>query len=504
MPPSFYTDLEVDCMNDQVLGEGLTFDDVLLVPQASSVMPRGVDTSAQLTKKIRLNIPVISAAMDTVTESGTAIALAQEGGIGVIHKNMTPAEQAAEVRRVKRFEAGVVQEPLTVSPETTLAQMHALAAEHGFSGFPVLDNDGKVCGIITNRDIRFERDPNSQVKDMMTPRERLVSVEHGVDLDTCKDLFREHRIEKLPVVDADGRLQGMVTVRDIEKSSANPNAVRDDLGRLLAAAAIGVGDAEMQRFEALYAAGVDAIIVDTAHGHSQGVINQVREIKRLYGDKIQVIGGNIATPEAVRDLAEAGADAVKVGIGPGSICTTRIVAGVGVPQLTAVMQCAEVGKELGVPVIADGGIKFSGDFAKAMAAGASTCMFGSMFAGTEEAPGDKILYQGRTYKAYRGMGSIGAMKQGSKDRYFQGDVDEAMKLVPEGIEGRVAYKGQLNDILHQLVGGLRAAMGYTGAASIDEMHKRAKFVRITGAGLRESHVHDVTITEEAPNYRFDS
>jgi len=491
-------------MSDQLLGEGLTFDDVLLVPQASSVMPRGVDTSAQLTKKIRLNIPVISAAMDTVTESGTAIALAQEGGIGVIHKNMTPAEQAAEVRRVKRFEAGVVQEPLTVTPETTLAEMHALAAEHGFSGFPVLDNDGKVCGIITNRDIRFEREPNSKVKDMMTPRERLVSVEHGVDLDTCKDLFRLHRIEKLPVVDGEGRLQGMVTVRDIEKSSANPNAVRDDLGRLLAAAAIGVGDAEMQRFEALYAAGVDAIIVDTAHGHSQGVINQVREIKRMYGDKIQVIGGNIATAEAVRDLAEAGADAVKVGIGPGSICTTRIVAGVGVPQLTAVMQCAEAGKALGVPVIADGGIKFSGDFAKAMAAGASTCMFGSMFAGTEEAPGDKILYQGRTYKAYRGMGSIGAMKQGSKDRYFQGDVDEAMKLVPEGIEGRVAYKGGLTDILHQLVGGLRAAMGYTGAASIDEMHKRAKFVRITGAGLRESHVHDVTITEEAPNYRFES
>lgn len=491
-------------MNEQMLGEGLTFDDVLLVPQASSVMPRGVDTSAQLTKKIRLNIPVVSAAMDTVTESGTAIALAQEGGIGVIHKNMTPAEQAAEVRRVKRFEAGVVQEPLTVTPETTLAQIHALAAEHGFSGFPVLDNDGKVCGIITNRDIRFERDPNSKVKDMMTPRERLVSVEHGVDLDTCKDLFRLHRIEKLPVVDASGRLQGMVTVRDIEKSSANPNAVRDNLGRLLAAAAIGVGDAEMQRFEALYAAGVDAIIVDTAHGHSQGVINQVREIKRLYGDKIQVVGGNIATPEAVRDLADAGADAVKVGIGPGSICTTRIVAGVGVPQLTAVMQCAVAGKELGVPVIADGGIKFSGDFAKAMAAGASTCMFGSMFAGTEEAPGDKILYQGRTYKAYRGMGSIGAMKQGSKDRYFQGDVDEAMKLVPEGIEGRVAYKGPLTDILHQLVGGLRASMGYTGAASIEEMHKRAKFVRITGAGLRESHVHDVTITEEAPNYRFES
>ncbi len=491
-------------MNDQLLGEGLTFDDVLLVPQASNVMPRGVDTSAQMTKTIRLNIPVISAAMDTVTESGTAIALAQEGGIGVIHKNLTPEQQAAEVRCVKRYEAGVVQNPLTVTPDTSLAEVSRLAAEHGFSGFPVLDNDGKVCGIVTNRDIRFDRDPGKKVAEMMTPRERLVTVHHGVKLDVCKQLFRQHRIEKLPVVDDDGRLVGMITVRDIEKSKAFPNAVRDDLGRLLAAAAIGVGDAELQRFEALYAAGVDAIIVDTAHGHSQAVINQVREIKQQYGDKIQVVGGNIATADAVRDLANAGADAVKVGIGPGSICTTRIVAGVGVPQLTAVMQCSAAGKDVGVPVIADGGIKFSGDFAKAMAAGASTCMFGSMFAGTEEAPGAKILYQGRTYKAYRGMGSIGAMQQGSKDRYFQGDVDEAMKLVPEGIEGRVAYKGPVGDILHQLVGGLRAAMGYTGAANIDDLHSRAKFVRITGAGLRESHVHDVTITEEAPNYRRES
>jgi len=323
-------------------------------------------------------------------------------------------------------------------------------------------------------------------------------------LDACKELFRQHRIEKLPVVDDDGHLVGMITVRDIEKSKASPNAVRDDLGRLLTAAAIGVGDAELQRFEALHAAGVDAIIVDTAHGHSQAVINQVREIKQQYGDKIQVVGGNIATADAVRDLADAGADAVKVGIGPGSICTTRIVAGVGVPQLTAVMQCAAAGHDAGIPVIADGGIKFSGDFAKAMAAGASTCMFGSMFAGTEEAPGAKILYQGRTYKAYRGMGSIGAMQQGSKDRYFQGDVDEAMKLVPEGIEGRVAYKGPLGDILHQLIGGLRASMGYSGAADIDTFHQRARFIRITGAGLRESHVHDVTITEEAPNYRRES
>ncbi len=491
-------------MNEQLLGEGLTFDDVLLVPQASSVMPRAADTSAQFTKNICLNIPVVSAAMDTVTESGTAIALAQEGGIGVIHKNLTHAEQAAEVRRVKRYEAGVVQEPLTVTPETTLSEVHRLAHENGFSGFPVLDADGKVCGIVTNRDIRFEHDPQTKVADMMTPKERLVSVCQGEDLDACKELFRQHRIEKLPVVDDDGVLRGMMTVRDLEKSKAFPNAVRDSLGRLLVAAAIGVGDKEMERFEALYEAGVDAIIVDTAHGHSKGVIDQVREIKRMHGDNIQVVGGNVATAEAVRDLANAGADAVKVGIGPGSICTTRIVAGVGVPQLSAVMQCAAAGRELGVPVIADGGIKFSGDFAKAMAAGASTCMFGSMFAGTEEAPGDKILYKGRTYKAYRGMGSIGAMKQGSKDRYFQGDVDEAMKLVPEGIEGRVAYKGAVGDILHQLVGGLRAAMGYSGVSSIAEMHARAKFVRITGAGLRESHVHDVTITEEAPNYRLDN
>jgi len=491
-------------MNDQLLGEGLTFDDVLMVPQASKVMPREVDTSAQLTKKIRLNIPVLSAAMDTVTESGTAIALAQEGGIGVIHKNLTPEQQAAEVRCVKRYEAGVVQNPLTVTPDTTLDAVSRLAVENGFSGFPVLDNDGKVCGIVTNRDIRFDRDPGKKVAEMMTPKERLVTVRHGVELDVCKQLFREHRIEKLPVLDDDGRLVGMITVRDIEKSKAFPNAVRDDLGRLLAAAAIGVGDKEMQRFEALFAAGVDAVVVDTAHGHSSGVIEQVRELKRQHGDDIQIIGGNIATPEAVRDLADAGADAVKVGIGPGSICTTRIVAGVGVPQLTAVMQCSAAGKDVGVPVIADGGIKFSGDFAKAMAAGASTCMFGSMFAGTEEAPGAKILYQGRTYKAYRGMGSIGAMQMGSKDRYFQGDVDEAMKLVPEGIEGRVAYKGPLGDILHQLMGGLRASMGYSGAADIEVFHKRARFVRITGAGLRESHVHDVTITEEAPNYRMES
>jgi len=491
-------------MSKPEMAEGLTFDDVLLVPQASSVVPREVSTGAQLTANIRLNIPVMSAAMDTVTESSTAICLAQEGGIGVIHKNITAEQQAQEVRRVKRYEAGVVQEPLTVTIDMTLGEVRRMSEENGFSGFPVLDTDGKVCGIVTNRDIRFESDSSKRVADMMTPKERLVSVAHGITPNACKELFREHRIEKLPVIGDDGRLLGMVTVRDIEQAKAFPNAVRDDLGRLLVAAAIGVGDKEMDRFELLHQAGVDAVIVDTAHGHSAGVLGQVREIRARYGDGVQIIGGNIATPEAVRDLVDAGADAVKVGIGPGSICTTRMVAGVGVPQLTAVMDCAQAARDAGVPVIADGGIKFSGDFAKAMAAGASCCMFGSMFAGTDEAPGEKILYQGRTYKAYRGMGSIGAMQLGSKDRYFQGDVEEAMKLVPEGIEGRVGYKGALTDILHQLVGGLRAAMGYVGASDIAALHERAQFVRITGSGLRESHVHDVTITKEAPNYRLDS
>ncbi|MBF0282316.1 MAG: IMP dehydrogenase [Zetaproteobacteria bacterium] len=488
-------------MESRIINEGLTFDDVLLVPQASEVLPKTADTSSQLTRKIRLNIPVLSAAMDTVTESATAICLAQEGGIGVIHKNLSHDEQAAEVRKVKRYESGVVQDPLTVTEQMTLAEVRALARSNNFSGFPVLNRDNKVCGIITNRDMRFESDMGRTVSSVMTGIDRLVTVHAGTDIAACTQLFREHRIEKLPVIDADGYLQGMMTVRDIEKSSAHPHAVRDDLGRLLVAAAIGVGESELQRFEALLAQGVDAVIVDTAHGHSAGVINMVRQIKNQYGDKIQIIGGNIATAQAVRDLAEAGADAVKVGIGPGSICTTRMVAGVGVPQLTAIMDCAKAGRELGIPIIGDGGIKFSGDFAKAMAAGASTCMFGSMFAGTDEAPGEKILYQGRTYKAYRGMGSIGAMKQGSKDRYFQGDVDEAMKLVPEGIEGRTAYKGGLTDVIHQLVGGLRASMGYIGAPTIESMVTQAQFVRITGAGLRESHVHDVTITEEAPNYR---
>ncbi len=488
-------------MTTTTIEEALTFDDVLLVPQSSSVLPNAVGLETRFTRALSLNIPVVSAAMDTVTESSTAICLAQEGGIGVIHKNMTANEQAREVRRVKRFEAGVVQDPLTVTSEMSLEQVVAMSRDHGYSGFPVLDDDGKVCGIITNRDFRFETDLTKKVRDLMTPRDRLVSVPPGTSAAQCKELFHRHRIEKLPIIDDYGRLQGMMTVRDLVKSSIHPNAVRDRHGRLLAAAAIGVGERELARFETLLAEGVDAVVVDTAHGHSSGVIAQVRDIKRQHGDAVQVIGGNIATPEAVRDLIDAGADAVKVGIGPGSICTTRIVAGVGVPQLTAVMTCAAAAKDAGVPVIADGGIKFSGDFAKAIAAGANSAMFGSMFAGTDEAPGEKILYQGRTFKSYRGMGSIGAMEKGSKDRYFQGDVDEAMKLVPEGIEGRVPYRGALAEVIHQLVGGLRASMGYIGAASIDEMHRRARFVRITGAGLQESHVHDVTITKEAPNYR---
>ncbi len=491
-------------LSGNIIEEAYTFDDVLLVPQASSVLPATVSTVSRFTNKITLNIPVVSAAMDTVTESGTGIALAQEGGIGVIHKNLTAEQQANEVRKVKRYEAGVVQEPMTVSEDMTLEQLRNLATEQGFSGFPVLGSNGMVSGIITNRDIRFETDSRKHVSDMMTGSDKLITITSGTGIDECKRLFNVHRIEKLPVVDKNGKLCGLMTVRDIEKASAHPNAVRDEYGRLLSAAAMGVGEKELLRFEALHAAGVDAVIVDTAHGHSSGVIRQIADLKKQYGDDVQIIGGNIATAEATKALIDAGADAVKVGIGPGSICTTRMVAGVGVPQLSAIMACAKMAAAAGVPVIGDGGIKFSGDFAKAIAAGASTCMFGSMFAGTDEAPGDKILFQGRTYKSYRGMGSIGAMELGSKDRYFQGDVDEAMKLVPEGIEGRVAYKGAVGDTLHQLVGGLRASMGYIGAATIEDMHQRAKFVRITGAGLRESHVHDVTITKEAPNYRMES
>ncbi|MDX8377781.1 MAG: IMP dehydrogenase [Mariprofundales bacterium] len=487
----------------RILDEALTFDDVLLVPAASNIMPNSAKLTSRFTRKLALNIPLVSAAMDTVTESRTAICMAQEGGIGVLHKNMTAAEQAEQVRTVKRFEAGVVQQPLTVHENTLLSEVRYLSAKHGFSGFPVLDATDCLCGIITNRDIRFATDNNIEVRDLMTPRKDLVTVPQGSDTDVSRDLLRKFRIEKLPVVDEDFHLCGMITVRDIEQAKAHPLAVRDALGRLLVAAAIGVGHNEMQRCAALYAEGVDAIIVDTAHGHSAGVIEQVSQIKRMYGDKLQVVAGNVATPEAVKDLIAAGADAVKVGIGPGSICTTRVVAGVGVPQLTAIMQCVAAAKDADIPIIADGGIKFSGDFAKAMAAGASCCMLGSMFAGTDEAPGEVILFKGRSYKAYRGMGSIGAMRQGSKDRYFQAEVEDSMKLVPEGIEGRVAYKGALGSILYQMLGGLRAAMGYTGCADIASFGENPRFVRITNAGLHESHVHDVTITKESPNYHRD-
>jgi len=485
----------------QLIGEALTFDDVMLMPAASGVLPRQADVSSQLTRKIRLNIPLVSAAMDTVTESRTAICMAQEGGIGVLHKNMSVEAQAQEVRHVKRFEAGIIKEPLTVSPETTLGKLRELKASHGYSGFPVLDTHGKLCGIITNRDVRFAKSTETRVAELMTPMDKLVTVPEGTCFTTCRTLFHEHRIERLPVVDKQGHLHGMITVRDMEKSTAFPVAVRDELGRLLVAAATGVGDSELERVKALHNAGVDCVVVDTAHGHSRGVIEQVREIRKHFGDEIQIIAGNIATAAAVRDLADAGADAVKVGVGPGSICTTRMISGVGVPQITAIANSAASARDAGIPIIADGGIKFSGDMAKAIAAGGCTVMVGSMLAGTDESPGETILYQGRSYKAYRGMGSLGAMKQGSKDRYFQDDVEETMKLVPEGIEGRVAYKGPLSPILHQLVGGLRAAMGYTGCATIDAMHAKAEFVRITGSGLRESHVHDVSITEEAPNYR---
>jgi len=481
----------------------LTFDDVLLVPRYSEVLPRDADLRTRFTRRIQLNIPVVSAAMDTVTEAAMAIAVAQAGGIGVIHKNLSPEEQAAEVRKVKRYEAGVVQDPLTVRLDTPLAEIRRLARENGFSGFPVIDDEGRLAGIVTNRDMRFAREPSTPARELMTPRKRLITVSPGVDLEHCKELFRKHRIEKLPVVDENDRLMGLITVQDIEKSERFPNAARDALGRLLVAAAVGVGEKELDRAARLIEEGVDAIVVDTAHGHSKGVIEQVRRIKERWGEDVQVIGGNVATAEAVRALAEAGADAVKVGIGPGSICTTRVVAGVGVPQLSAVLECAKEARKLGVPIIADGGIKFSGDFAKAIAAGASCCMFGSMLAGCDEAPGEKIIYQGRAYKSYRGMGSLGAMAKGGKERYFQEDVEDVGKFVPEGIEGMVPYKGAAADVIHQLVGGLRAAMGYLGAATIEEMPKRARFVRITNAGLRESHAHDVKITKEAPNYRME-
>ncbi len=479
--------------------EALTFDDVLLVPAFSTTLPRETALSTPLTRRIRLNIPLLSAAMDTVTESRAAICMAQEGGIGVIHRNLPPAVQAAEVARVKKFESGVIKDPITVTGATTVREVLELTRSKQISGVPVIDDD-KLVGIVTSRDLRFELKLDAPIRSIMTPKDRLVTVREGAARDEIESLLHQHRIEKVLVVDEAFNLKGLVTVKDIQKSTEHPNACRDESGALLVAAAVGVGADSSERVERLVDAGVDALVVDTAHGHSCGVINKVAEIKQRYGD-LQVIGGNIATGDAARALLDAGADAVKVGIGPGSICTTRIVAGVGVPQVSAIFAVAEALQDSGVPLIADGGVRYSGDLAKAVAAGAHTVMMGSLFAGTDESPGDIELYQGRSYKSYRGMGSLGAMSQGSKDRYFQDGESDPEKLVPEGIEGRVPYKGPMVKIIHQLMGGLRAAMGYTGCASLDDMRGKCRFVRITAAGMRESHVHDVTITKEAPNYQ---
>jgi IMP dehydrogenase len=482
--------------------QALTFDDVLLVPAASAVLPTETETRTRLTREVSLGIPIISAAMDTVTESALAIAMAQAGGLGVIHRNLGIPEQANEVRKVKKFEAGMVVNPVTIHPEATLADALKLMAEHKISGIPVIEpGSRRLVGIVTNRDVRFATDPNEPIRALMT-KDRLVTVRESVSREDAKRLLHQHRIEKLIVVDDAYRCVGLVTVKDIEKSQRFPHACKDQQGRLRAGAATGTGDDGVARAEALFDAGVDVLVVDTAHGHSQRVIDVVERIRRL-SNSTQIIAGNIATAEGAAALMDAGADAVKVGIGPGSICTTRIIAGVGMPQLTAILDVVELCRKRDVPVIADGGIKFSGDLAKAIAAGADCAMLGSLFAGTDESPGEVFLYQGRSYKSYRGMGSVGAMARGSADRYFQEEVSSALKLVPEGVEGRVPHKGPVGNVVHQLVGGLRAAMGYTGSRTIAEMQRQCRFVRITASGLRESHVHDIDIMRESPNYRQD-
>jgi IMP dehydrogenase len=488
----------------RLLGKALTFDDVLLVPAFSQVLPRDTSLATRLSRNIALNLPLVSAAMDTVTEARLAIALAQEGGIGIVHKNLSPKQQAAEVSRVKRYESGLLRDPITISSGVRVRDVIELSRQHGISGFPVVD-EGKVVGIVTGRDLRFETRLDAPVREIMTPRERVISVREGATLGEAKALMHQHKLERVVVVNAANELRGLFTVKDITKQTNFPNAARDAQGKLRVGAAVGVGEGTEERVELLVKAGVDAIVVDTAHGHSKGVIERVRWIKQNY-PQVDVIGGNIATGAAALALVEGGADAVKVGIGPGSICTTRIVAGVGVPQITAIENVAAALKGSGVPLIADGGVRYSGDVAKAIAAGASAVMMGGVFAGTEEAPGEIVLFQGRSYKSYRGMGSIGAMQEGSADRYFQdntGANPNADKLVPEGIEGRVPYKGSVIAILFQMAGGLRAAMGYCGCASVGDLHERAEFVEITSAGIRESHVHDVQITKEAPNYRAD-
>jgi IMP dehydrogenase len=487
----------------RLIQKALTFDDVLLVPAYSAILPRDTNLVTQLTRDITINIPLVSAAMDTVTEGRLAIAMATEGGIGIVHKNLKPAEQAKEVAKVKRYESGVLRDPITIHPDMTVQQVIQLSKEHGFSGFPVLQ--GKtVVGIITNRDLRFEEELDAPVKVKMTPRDRLVTVKEGASLEEAKRLMNKHRLERVLVVNDSFELRGLVTVKDIMKATEHPHACKDSEGKLRVGAAVGVGPDNDERVELLVKAGVDLIVVDTAHGHSQGVLDRVKWVKKHY-PQVQVIGGNIATGEAAKALADHGADGVKVGIGPGSICTTRIVAGVGVPQITAVVNVAKALKGTGIPLIADGGVRYSGDVAKALAAGANSVMMGGMFAGTEEAPGEVFLYQGRSYKSYRGMGSLGAMSDGAADRYFQEDISAANadKLVPEGIEGQVPYKGSVLSILHQLTGGIRSSMGYCGCKTIAELHEKASFVEITSAGVRESHVHDVKITKEAPNYHID-
>jgi IMP dehydrogenase len=482
--------------------EGLTYDDVLLVPARSSVMPRSVSTRSRLTRSISLNVPILSAAMDTVTEASLAIAIAREGGAGVLHKNMTIEEQAAQVRRVKRSESGMILDPITLGPDATVDQARGLMARYHIGGIPVVDGDNRLVGIVTNRDLRFEPDGGARLKSIMTAAP-LVTAPVGTTLEQAEATLQEHKIEKLPVTDDAGYLKGLITFKDIQKKRKHPNASKDEHGRLRVGAAVGITADTLERVAALAKAGVDFVTIDTAHGHSDGVLQMVERVKSEHSD-LDIVAGNVATPQGTEDLILAGADAVKIGIGPGSICTTRVVAGVGVPQLTAVLQCAAAAHKYDVPVIADGGIKQTGDIPKALAAGADTVMIGGLFAGVAESPGETVLYEGRKYKHYRGMGSLGAMKAGSKDRYFQDAEDDLRKLVPEGIEGRVPFKGDLAEIIYQMVGGLRAAMGYCGCGDIDALHERAEFVRVTGSGLRESHPHDVTITEEAPNYSVRS
>ncbi len=489
-------------MTDYSIGDSLTFDDVLLVPGYSEVLPNEVDTSTYLTVNIRLNIPLVSAAMDTVTESGTAIAMAQQGGIGIIHRNLSIERQAAEVEKVKKYESGIIANPMTVSPEQTAREARELMETHNIHGLPVVAPDGTLLGIVTNRDLRFEKDDGARVRELMTPRERLITIGQDTGLEEAKELLHKYKIEKLPVVDGEFRLRGLVTIKDIEKIEKYPNATKDSYGRLLCGAAIGVGPDREERAQALVDAGCDVLVIDTAHGHSKRVIEAVAATKAAFPD-VDLIAGNVASREGAEALIEAGADGVKVGVGPGSICTTRVIAGIGVPQITAIIEAAKAAVPKGVPVIADGGVKYSGDITKAIAAGASTVMIGNLFAGTDEAPGELVLYQGRTYKVYRGMGSLGAMRDGSADRYGQGDEMIESKLVPEGIEGRVSYRGKLEGVIYQLVGGLKAGMGYTGSRNIDELRFKARFIRLTPAGRTESHVHDVIITKEAPNYRLE-